>query len=102
MNRIHMLILGMMVATYLPRLIPFLLMGNKKIPAKIEEFLSYIPYAALGALIIPGFATAIPGHFTASLIGILVALVIGFYKHGVVLPVIGAILASMVLISIGL
>lgn len=102
MNKIYMLILGMMLVTYLPRLVPFILMGNKKIPARIEEFLSYIPYAALGALIIPGFASAIPGHFFSSLCGIVVALLLGYFKGGVVLPVIGAILASMLFINIGL
>lgn len=101
MNKMYMLILGMMIVTYLPRLTPFVLMGNKEIPEKVEEFLSYIPYAALGALIIPGFAIAIPDHFIASLLGIIVALLLGYYKGGVVLPVIGAIMASMLLINMG-
>lgn len=102
MNKIYMLILGMMIVTYLPRLIPFILMGDKKIPVRIEEFLSYIPYAALGALIIPGFTSAIPGHFYPSLAGIIASLVLGYFKGGVVIPVIGAILTSMIFISIGL
>lgn len=100
MNRIYILIFGMMLTTYLPRLIPFLFLGNKKIPKKVEEFLSYIPFAALGALIIPGFANAIPGHFVSSLIGIIIALLISFYKGGVVIPVIGSIIASMLSLGI--
>lgn len=100
MSKIYVLILGMMIVTYLPRLAPFLLMGNKKIPNKIEEFLSYIPYAALGALIVPGFANAIPGHFMASLLGLIVALILAYYKEGVVYPVLGAIITSMIFIII--
>lgn len=95
MNKITILILGMMIATYLPRLIPFLLLGNRKIPKKIEEFLSYIPFAALGSLIIPGVATAIPEHFVTSLVGIIIALLIGYFKGGIVLPILGAIAASI-------
>ena len=102
MNKITMLILGMIVVTYLPRLIPFILMGNKKIPKKFEEFLNYIPYAALGALIIPGFSSAIPGNFSSSLAGLLVALLIGFFRGGVILPVIGAILTCMMFLKFGI
>ena len=92
-----MLILGMMIVTYLPRFVPFLLMNNRKIPSKVEEFLSYIPYTALGALIIPGFTTAIPGHWVVSFAGILTALVLGYFKGGVVTPVLGAIGTCMLL-----
>jgi len=102
MNRIYVLILGMMLVTYLPRLIPLVIMGNKSIPVKVEEFLSYIPYAALGALIVPGFLSAIPEHLMSSLLGILVALILGYYKGGVVFPVVGAVVASMLVINIGL
>lgn len=102
MNNVYVLILCMMVVTYLPRFIPLLLMRNKKIPKKVEEFLSYIPYAALGALIIPGFATAIEGHFFVSLAGTLVALLIGYYKGGNVLPVLGAIGTCMLLVNMGI
>lgn len=102
MNNIYMLILGMMIVTYLPRFVPFLLMNNRKIPSKAEEFLSYIPYAALGALIIPGFITAIPGHWMVSLIGILTALVLGYLKNGVVIPVVGAICTCMLLVNLGI
>lgn len=102
MNSIYMLILGMMIVTYLPRLIPFLLMNDRKFPLKMEEFLSYIPYAALGALIIPGFITAIPGHWLISMAGILTALVLGYLKGGVVIPVVGAICTCMLLVNYGI
>lgn len=102
MNNTYMLILGMMIVTYLPRLIPFLLMNDKKIPLKMEEFLSYIPYAALGALIIPGFITAIPGHWLVSLAGILIALLLGYLKGGVVVPVLGSIAVCMLLMNLGI
>lgn len=102
MNNLYMLILCMMIVTYLPRFIPFLLMNNRKIPPKMEEFLSYIPYAALGALIIPGFTTAIPGHWIVSLAGILTALVLGYLKTGVVIPVFGSICTCMLLVNWGI
>lgn len=102
MNNIFMLILGMMIVTYLPRLVPFLLMNDKKIPSKMEEFLSYIPYAALGALIIPGFLTAIPGHWLVSIVGIFTALLLAYLKGGVVIPVVGSILTCILLVNCGI
>jgi len=100
MNNIYILILGMMIVTYIPRLAPFVLMNNKKISSKIEEFLSYIPYAALGALIIPGFTMAIPGHWVVSLAGVLTALIFAYFKGGVVIPVLSAIVMCMLLINL--
>lgn len=102
MNNIYMLILGMMIVTYLPRFLPLVLMNDKKIPPKLEEFLSYIPYAALGALIIPGFITAIPGHALVSFAGVIAALVLGYFNGKVVIPVLGAICTCMVLINLGI
>jgi len=100
MNNIYVLIFGMMLVTYIPRFVPFLLMNNRKISPKIEEFLSYIPYAALGALIIPGFTTAIPGHWGVSLAGVLTALGLGYFKGGVIIPVLSAIGMCMLLINL--
>jgi branched-subunit amino acid transport protein len=48
------IILGMMVVTYLPRLLPGLLIGRYRPPPWFETWLKSIPYAALGALILPG------------------------------------------------
>jgi branched-subunit amino acid transport protein len=101
MNNIYMLILGMTVVTYLPRLIPFIIMSDKKLPSRLQEFLGYIPYAALGALIIPGFINAIPEHEIASMVGIVTALVLGYLKSGVVIPVLGSIFICMLLVNFG-
>lgn len=102
MSKVYVLILGMMLVTYIPRLIPFLVMGNRKIPENVEEFLSYIPYAALGALIIPGFISAIPNHPFISAAGLLTALILGYFKDGVVIPVLGSICMCMILINLGI
>ncbi|BES65722.1 AzlD domain-containing protein [Gottschalkiaceae bacterium SANA] len=101
MNDMAVLIMGMMVVTYLPRFIPFVVMADRKFSPRLEEFFGYIPYAALGALIIPGFLTAIPGHVEVSIMGVITALLIGYWKGGVVKPVLGAILSCTLFISFG-
>ncbi len=102
MNKIYILILGMMIVTYLPRLIPFYLLSRKKIPCKFEKFLYNIPFAALGALLLPGCIYAIPDHKMVSTIGVAISLLLGYIKGGVVIPVLGAIGSCMIMLYYGL
>lgn len=46
-------ILGMMVVTYLPRLLPVWLLSSRKLPVVVERWLSYIPPSVLAALLLP-------------------------------------------------
>ena len=50
-----LIILGMAVVTYLPRMLPVLIIDRFTPPAWLNRWLKSIPYAALGALIFPGF-----------------------------------------------
>ena len=49
-----LLILGMTLVTYIPRMLPFFLLNRMKFGAKIRKFLKLIPYTAITALIFPG------------------------------------------------
>ena len=91
-------ILGMMIVTYLPRLIPFLMGNQKELPEKFNKFLSYIPATALGALILPGVFNATPDKPIAGIVGILFAIGYSWYKGGIILPVIGAILSTFIVL----
>lgn len=100
MNEIKLLIIGMMIVTYLPRLIPFLLASKLQFPHRLRSFLKFIPYATLGALIIPGVFTATPQMPTAAIAGGLFALVYGWYKGGIIVPVLGAVVTTFLVLSI--
>jgi len=100
MNKIYVLVIFMMIVTYLPRLIPFLFIKSDKIPKRLKEYLSYIPYAALGALIFPGFIDAIPGKWYVSLLALIVAYIVGVRSKNVILPVLGSIFTCMLLINL--
>lgn len=52
-----LLILGMAAATYVPRMLPLVLLRADRIPPKVRAVLQNVPYAALGALIVPGVFT---------------------------------------------
>jgi len=45
------IILGTMVVTYIPRMLPLVLLSKTKLPKRVEDFLDYIPIAILGAIL---------------------------------------------------
>jgi branched-subunit amino acid transport protein len=59
---IWLLLGGMFLVTYLPRVTPFVLGRRLNLPRWVRRWLDYFPYAALGALIFPGIIDAVPGR----------------------------------------
>ncbi len=97
MNNIVMIIVGMTLVTYLPRLAPFVVINTEKLPMRVRRFLGYIPCAMLGAMIMPGVFTSIPGGFQAASISIGLGAVVAYYRESVILPIVVAIMAAVVL-----
>lgn len=102
MTTIVWIVLGMAAVTYGPRLAPFLLLKNKTLPPRLDAFLKCIPIAAIGALIIPGVFSATPQMPLAAVCGILFTLVVGWWKGGIILPVLGAVLTTYMVMALGL
>ena len=100
MSKTMWLIIGLMIVTYIPRLLPFILISNKKLPSKLTSFLEYVPYAALGALIIPGALTSVSGQPFATSVGLTFALIYSYFKGGMIITVIGGILATYIVSAI--
>lgn len=94
MDNLIFLIVGMAGVTYGPRLAPFLFLGDRKIPRRVDAFLKCIPAAAIGALIIPGVFNAIPDAPVAVLCGMAFTVIAGLWKGGVIVPVIGSVLVT--------
>jgi branched-subunit amino acid transport protein len=81
----------MMLATYIPRLLPFFMINAEKIPYSIKMYLSFVPYAILGALIFPGILNAIPGNMTGSIITGAVCFTTAVIFKGTFIPLISGI-----------
>jgi branched-subunit amino acid transport protein len=81
------LIIGMMTVTYLPRLIPLLLMTERPLHPLLKRFLMYIPYTALSALIARGILQSTPDMRLATLLGITAAGICSWFRGGLVLSV---------------
>lgn len=76
--------------TYIPRTIPFFVFEGKELPAKLNQFLEFVPYTALGALIIPGALSAIPDKPMISITGLVFAGVFSYFKKGLMIPIVGS------------
>jgi branched-subunit amino acid transport protein len=96
--KIGLVIVGMVVVTYLPRLIPLMTMTDRSLPPFLRRFLLFIPYTALGALIIPGVTTATPGKPIAALAGLGTAVICAWFKAGIVLSVLSSIAVTFLVL----
>ena len=50
---VFLVMLGMLVVTYLPRLIPLLLFSSRDLPPIVVTWLRYVPAAVLSAMLFP-------------------------------------------------
>ncbi|WP_371373152.1 AzlD domain-containing protein [Sporomusa aerivorans] len=95
------LILGMMLVTFVPRLLPWFVLAERPLPPLLRRFLFYIPYTALGALITRGVLDATADMTLITLAGIGVAAACSWYRGGLVSSVAAAIIAVFLLLSAG-
>lgn len=89
-KQVLLLIFGMALVTYLPRLLPLVFGLSRALPSWLKRFLSFVPYALLSALIFPEILYS-TGSVASAVAGGLVALVLAFYRVNLFLVVIGGI-----------
>ena len=94
---ILVIIIGMSLATMVPRIIPGFLVDKLQFKPWVNRWLNAIPYAALGALVFPGILSVIPDEPLIGIIGGVVALILAYFGLNVVLVVLGAILTVFLL-----
>ncbi len=91
------LIIGMAVVTYIPRLLPALFLDRFKFPAGFQKWLKSIPYAALGALIFPGVLLVEKDQPLLGLAGGLAAFILALLNLHITLVMAGAITVVIIL-----
>lgn len=101
MNDMLIIIFGMAAVTYGPRLLPFLVLSDRQLPRQVDAFLKCIPAAAIGALIIPGVVTATPDMPQAAIAGMVFTLAAGLWKGGIILPVLGSVCVTYLVLYLG-
>ncbi len=97
---IFILIFLMLAVTYIPRVVPFYLVNIESIPPLLRRFLSFIPYAALGALIMPGSINAVNGRPVISLFAVCVAGVVAWFSRDIIASVFLSVAAVFIMLLI--
>lgn len=93
---IILIIIGMSLATMIPRIIPSFIVDKLEFRGWVNRWLNAIPFAALGALIFPGILTVKPDQPHIGLIGGIVAIGLAYIGLNVIIVVIGAIITVYV------
>ncbi|MFS0824283.1 AzlD domain-containing protein [Bacillus sp. 1P02SD] len=89
---ILLMIIGMGLVTYIPRMLPLVVFNSVKLPPFLQNVLKNVPFAILGALIIPGVFT-INEDIWFGIIGAGVAFIVAFLGANVIVVVLSSILA---------
>jgi branched-subunit amino acid transport protein len=97
-SNVMMMIIGMAVVTYLPRMIPLVALSGIELPPFVQNVLRNVPYATLGALIVPG-VFLIQEDIWFGIIGAISAFAVAYLGVNVIVVVMSSILT---LIAYGL
>lgn len=102
MDEIYLLmILGMLVVTYLPRVIPLLVLTRMEIPEVIIRWLRFIPVSILAALLTPGILIVegklMFNYHNIFLLAALPTFIAAVYKKNIFLTVVTGMLSVLIL-----
>lgn len=89
---IFLVIIGMSLATMIPRVIPSFIVDKLEFHGWVNRWLNAIPFAALGALIFPGILSVKSDQPHIGLLGGIVAIALAYIGMNVIIVVVGAIL----------
>lgn len=98
---VYPVVLVMAAATYIPRLAPFLFFKTESINPEFKKFLSFIPYAALGALILPGSLSAVSGRPGVSAIAIIATAVTAWFNGSLLVSVAVSVVSVYLMLAAG-
>jgi branched-subunit amino acid transport protein len=103
MDRILIAVLLMAIVTYIPRVAPLAIFKNKIQSRFLTAFLSYVPFAVLGAMIFPDILSS-TGHLPSAITGLVVAAVLAYFERSLLQVAVCAIIAVYIceiIITIG-
>lgn len=92
-----LLFLSMALVTYVPRMLPFVLIDKMRFSPRVERFLRLIPYTAMAALIFPGVLSVDSARPWIGLLGGAAAAVLGLRKRSAIVCVLAAVAVVFVL-----
>ena len=97
---ILLLLLGMSLVTYIPRMLPAAFIDKFRIGGKVEKFLKLIPYTAMAALIFPGILSVNGEMPWIGLVGGAVAALCAWRKCPMIVCVLAAIGSNLLIYAV--
>lgn len=88
---IVLLLLSMALVTYVPRMLPFVLIDKMRFSPRVERFLRLIPYTAMAALVFPGVLTVDASRPWVGLLGAAAAALLALRRRSAIVCVLAAI-----------
>ena len=79
----------MSVTTYLIRVTPMVVFRKKINNVRIKSFLFYVPYTVVAAMTFPAIFSS-TGTYGSAIAGCVVAVVLAFFRRGLVIVALGA------------
>lgn len=89
------MIVGMGIVTYVPRMLPLVAFNAEKLHPRLKGILKNVPYAALGALIVPGVFT-VNDDLLFGMIGAVTAFLVAYLGANLIFVVLSAIMVLSV------
>lgn len=85
----------MAIVTYIPRVLPIAIFRREIKSRYIKSFLSYVPFAVLGALTFPDIFYS-TGNIATALCGTIVALILAYRGKSLMTVAVGAIVTVFI------
>ncbi len=83
------------LVTYLIRMIPMVFFRKKIENRWVRSFLYYVPYSVLAAMTFPSVFTS-TGTYAGGIAGCVVAIILAYFRRGLLTVAVGAALASYI------
>lgn len=90
----------MALVTYFVRMLPFVIFRKKITSVRIKSFLYYVPYAVLSAMTFPAIFSS-TGTYPSAIAGCAAAVILAYFKRGLLTVAVGAAAAVFVVQMLG-
>ena len=90
----------MALVTYLVRVLPIVIFRKKITNVRVKSFLYYVPYAVLSAMTFPAIFIS-TGTYPSAIAGCITAIVLAYFKKGLLTVAVGAAAAVFVVQMLG-
>ncbi len=96
MTKQFVAVLIMAVVTYIPRVVPLVIFKGKIKSRFIRSFLSYVPFAVLGAMTFPSILYS-TRHIYSAVAGLGIALLLAYFERGLITVALSAIMTVYII-----